>query len=61
MNNNYAVIVEHYIILNEQERINLINMKGEIISESDDRIDLKIDGNIYDLPNSIIKKINKLI
>lgn len=58
MNNTYAVITDHYIIINEQERINFKNKKGKVLNELEDRIDLEINGKAYNLPISIIRKYN---
>lgn len=58
MNNTFAVVTAHYIIINKQDRINLKNKKGKVMKESQDRIDLEIDGKAYNIPVSIIKKYN---
>lgn len=56
MNNTFAVVTGHYIIINRQERINLKNKKGRVLNESKDRIYLEIDGNEYSLPISTVRK-----
>ena len=58
MKNTFALITDHYIIINKQDRINLKNKKGKVLKESRDRIDLEIDGKAYNIPVSIIKKYN---
>lgn len=58
MNNTYAVITDHYIKINEQERINFKNKKGKVLNELEDRIDLEINGKAYNLPISITRKYN---
>lgn len=58
MNNIYAVIIDNYIIINEQERINLKNKKAKVLNELDNRVDLEINGKVYNLPISIIRKYN---
>lgn len=60
MNNTFAVITDHYIIINRQERINLKNKKGKVLSESKDKISLEIDGKVYSLPILTVRKYNNL-
>jgi hypothetical protein len=54
-----AVVIDHYIIINENETLNLKNKKGKVVEEIDDRIKIKIENKVYDLPKDVVIQIIK--